>query len=51
VDAFDALLTSTLESQAAMHDVMVESVRAMTPAQRRELAAESKRRAGRLLGR
>ena len=51
VDALDALLTSTFESQAAMHDVMVESVRAMTPAQRRELAAESKRRAGRLLGR
>ena len=51
VDALNALRTSTLESQAAMHDAMVESVRDMTPAQRRELAAESRRSPGRLQGR
>ena len=51
VDALNGLRTSTLESQAAMHDAMVQSVRSMTPAQRRELAAESRRSPGRLVGR
>jgi len=48
VDALNALRTSTLETQATMHDTMVESVRDMTPAQRRELAAESRRSQRRL---
>jgi len=51
VDALNGLRTSTLESQAAMHDAMVETVRGITPAQRRELAAEIRRIPGRLVGR
>jgi uncharacterized membrane protein len=50
-DALSTLRISTLESQAAMHDAMVESVREMSPAQRRELAAESRRSPRRMLGR
>ena len=50
-EALSALRTSTLESQAAMHDAMVETVREMSPSQRRELAAESRRSPGRMLGR
>lgn len=49
VDALDDLRVKTEESMRAMHDAMVQSVLAMSPSQRRELAAESRRSPGRLL--
>ena len=49
VDALDDLRKKTLESQEAMHNAMVQSVSEMSPSQRRELAAASRRSPGRLL--
>ncbi len=49
IDALDHLRLMTGESQQAMHSAMVQSVLAMSPSQRHELAAASKRSPGRLL--
>jgi uncharacterized membrane protein len=46
LDALDHLQVMTEESQKAMHVAMIQTVRAMSPSQRRELVEESMRNSG-----
>ena len=49
-DALNALRTATLESQAAVHDSMIKSVKEMSRVQRNKFAEESLRFIGRRKG-